>query len=128
MTGHSLNVVHHRMPESGSAFAVHTKCKPSYGLYLPALCLFSDRGCIDQLEFLVTNAFCNKERLHITVPMLIYIYNQFGSFPEGFENDKKQKSLYIQYAQAFFDSDLFAVRAGFEPAVQFNPYGSLANY
>ena len=22
----------------------------------------------------------------------------------------------------------FAVRAGFEPAVQFNPYGSLANY
>ena len=37
------------------------------------------------------------------------------------EIDKKEKSPIM----GFF---LFAVREGFEPSVQFNPYGSLANY
>ena len=34
----------------------------------------------------------------------------------------------LKYKKPRFASELFAVRAGFEPAVQFNPYGSLANY
>lgn len=34
----------------------------------------------------------------------------------------------VRYRPALLPEYIAAVRAGFEPAVQFNPYGSLANY
>jgi hypothetical protein len=53
----------------------------------------------------------------------------FDAFLFGSVQIKKCKTLKVfdlsNFALLFLG---FAVRAGFEPAVQFNPYGSLANY